>query len=172
MRYFLLTLSLLLHLSLSAQLVKSAKNYHGSFDVAVGPCLLGDHRCQTSVSASMTHGYQANPYLFVGVGFNVNTHLKKNELPVTYLPFFGDLKVNFTKSKVSPYVDLRCGYSFFGYAGLYVDPSVGVAYCLSVKQSLSFAISCNMQVNSAPLGDIAEGSNGCFNLMFRLSYDF
>lgn len=171
MKHILLTLSLLAYLPMSAQLVKNTKNFRGSLDVAAGPCLLDSHPCKVSISASMTYGYQPNPYLFVGAGLNVNSHLRHYDRPVIYFPFYADFKVNFTKSRVSPYLDLRCGYSLLERSSLYLDPSLGISYRLSGNQSLSFAVSCTMQMDTSPTDGIGY-SNDCCNLMFRLSYGF
>lgn len=74
---------------------------------------------------STTHGYQFNNYFFLGIGAALSYYTDKGYLTV---PVFLDIHTNVSDRKVSPYIDLRIGYSFSSNVidGLYFSPGAGV----------------------------------------------
>lgn len=92
--------------------VKS-KTYRGSIDI--GGAYWGDG----IMLLSTCHGYQFNPYFFLGagVGFGSDT-----------LPLFVDARADILDNDVSPFLDARIGCSFIDGVGAYVNTSVGVSF--------------------------------------------
>ncbi len=90
-------------------------------------------------------GYQILPRLFTGVGFGINRikgvskgYYKGSYIHswnVTEMPLFIQIRSDFIKKKpISPFLDLRCGYSLHDAPGLYLEPSIGVRF--SIVQGL------------------------------------
>ena len=75
------------------------------------------------VELTTSHGVQIFPELFVGAGAGVSCyHISDCAIS---LPFFVDVRTDILRSNVTPFVDLKVGYSFGEVSGLYVTPSVG-----------------------------------------------
>jgi hypothetical protein len=75
------------------------------------------------VELTTTHGVQILPELFVGAGAGINFYHSSDG--AIALPFFVDVRTDILRSNISPFVDLKVGYSFGEVSGLYVTPSVG-----------------------------------------------
>ena len=75
------------------------------------------------VELTTTHGVQIFPELFVGAGAGVSCYYISD--CAISLPFFVDVRTDILRSNVTPFVDLKVGYSFGEVSGLYVTPSVG-----------------------------------------------
>ena len=75
------------------------------------------------VELTTTHGVQIFPELFVGAGAGINFYHSSDG--AIALPFFVDVRTDILRSNISPFVDLKVGYSFGEVSGLYVTPSVG-----------------------------------------------
>ena len=83
-----------------------------------------DHgsRSDASWAALFTFGYQFNPYFYVGAGLGVNgvgggsiyydDH--HPELRGTYIPLYGNLRVNLSKKKNTPFLDWKMGCGLGG----------------------------------------------------------
>jgi len=60
------------------------------------------------------------------------------------LPFFADLRVNFTKKKISPYNVVKLGYStHLSHAmkgGVYFAPAIGIRFGIYKKLALNFSV--------------------------------
>lgn len=99
---------------------------------------------------STTHGYQVNPYFFVGggVGFHfMNSYetpgmqyaLDKRDSKVS-IPLFADFRGTFSKRKFAPFVDLKLGYFVTNNDGFYGNISAGCRMALKGKQGISLSI--------------------------------
>ena len=75
------------------------------------------------VELTTTHGVQILPELFVGAGAGINFYHSSDG--AIALPFFVDVRTDILRSNISPFVDLKIGYTFGNINGLYVTPSVG-----------------------------------------------
>ena len=92
----------------------------------------GDIDCEhgtyskTSWAALFTLGYQFNPYFYVGAGLGVNgiggginsingSHSNYHTaLRGTYIPLYGNLRINLSKKKNTPFLDWKMGYGLGG----------------------------------------------------------
>lgn len=70
----------------------------------------------------LTLGYQFNPYFYLGAGLGVNaTGASDNignadHVPLSgaYIPLYGNVRVNFTKKKNTPFLEYKMGYGVGG----------------------------------------------------------
>lgn len=99
---------------------------------------------------STTHGYQVNPYFFVGggVGFHfmssyetkgMDIPLDKRDSKVS-IPLFADFRGTFCKRKFAPFADLKLGYFVTNNDGFYGNVSAGCRMALKGKQGISLSI--------------------------------
>ena len=91
---------------------------------------VGDAENNYLLTASFTPGYQITHFLFVGCGAAPTLVLFDNkysdEVETSFiLPLYGAIRFDFINARVSPFLDLRSGYSvtndckgFYGYAGV------------------------------------------------------
>ena len=89
----------------------------------------------TSFSATTIHGYQIIPQVFIGGGLGIHEYITTdtgeydgndyNDV-VSVIPLFFDARFDFIPARVSPFVDMRLGYTLGDLEGLYLSPSVGV----------------------------------------------
>lgn len=96
--------------------------YHGFFELNGGYDFVEEANLVTGVMTS--HGYQFSPNLYLGVGAGLDLY----DFSCVNIPVFAHLRTTFINSRVTPYIDLRGGYSFGYFNGLYVDPSVGLRF--------------------------------------------
>ena len=91
------------------------------------------------MSSLMTvHGYQFNRHVFLGVGFGLqNVEYSTNGFKLSFdrrvIPVFGDVQLSVLKTRITPLVDCRIGYSISGLKGTYFNPSVGVDFGISPR---------------------------------------
>lgn len=127
----------------------TAKNcYRGYVDagysVGIGDYDLGRFEINTS------HGYQFNPYLFIGAGtglhFMSSYETKGMEIPLDVrdskvdIPIFANVRCNFLKKKVSPFVDVKGGTYVTNGGSLYVNASAGCRISINEKQAVSISV--------------------------------
>ena len=145
--FILLVTLLATVISVNAQ--NTSKNcYRGYIDAGysfgVGDYEFGRFEINTS------HGYQFNPYFFLGVGtglhFMSSYETSGMEIPLDIreskvdVPIFVNIRCNFSKKKVSPFVDAKGGLFVTNSGGLYVNASAGCRLSLNEKQAISIAI--------------------------------
>lgn len=134
-------------------LVANAQNvtensYRGFVDagysIGIGDYEFGRFEVNTS------HGYQFNPYFFLGAGMGfhfmssyetdgMEIALDKRDSKVD-IPIFANVRCNFSKKKVAPFVDLKGGAFVTNNGGLYANASVGCRFSLNEKQAVSIAV--------------------------------
>lgn len=86
---------------------------------------------------STTHGYQFRPWLFAGVGYEY--YLFKDQMDKKYSThtIFGDVRIDFMKSSIDPFFDLRVGYNTGKNMGLMISPSIGLRIALGKNTPLA-----------------------------------
>jgi len=120
------------------------------------------------VGIMTSHGYQIAPQFFagLGVGFNYyfNGHDEQSSLPV-----FAHFRSDILENEISPYVDLRVGYTFLDVKGFYINPSVGCRFELNDNLGLHVGLGYTMQ--QAEFSFVNDKKN-CGGLDFRFGIDF
>lgn len=127
---------------------QSGKGYHGFADLGytIG---VGDYDFGR-FGISTTHGYQVNPYFFVGggVGFHFMQSYKTKGVDIALderdskvsIPLFADFRGTFTKHKFAPFVDLKLGYFVTNNDGFYGNVSAGCRMKVKGNQAVSLSI--------------------------------
>ncbi len=84
----------------------------------VGSGLYGEER----ISFMASIGYRFNPFIYAGVGSGENYFTSSEKYGI---PLYATIRANFLNIGVSPYFDVKVGYSIADVKGLYLAPSVG-----------------------------------------------
>lgn len=139
----------LLSTILCAKAQNISKNcYRGYVDagysVGIGDYDFGRFEVNTS------HGYQFNPYLFIGAGtglhFMSSYKTKDMDIPLDIrdskvdIPVFANIRCNLLKKKVSPFVDIKGGTYVTNDGGLYVNASAGCRISINEKQAINLSV--------------------------------
>ena len=127
------------------------KGYRGFVDIGyifgVGEEGLKEDR----IEFSTTHGYQLNNHFFIGGGVGIHYMTSSD---VFLLPMFVDFKGYLLNGNVSPFFDLKGGYSHILSelededikGGLYIAPSVGVRFFIPEGNiGLNLSLGFNLQ---------------------------
>lgn len=94
-----------------------------------------------------SHGYQFNPYLFVGAGVSFDCYTAKTWVTV---PIFANVRVSPLIGNITPFIDVKVGYNSIGYMkGVYFAPSIGCRFGLTRKVGLNVGIGYALQQNTA-----------------------
>ena len=122
---------------------------------------------------STIHGYQFNPYLFLGMGVGVNYYLHNSDGVV---PIFANVKGTFLKGNITPFLDMRLGYSVGDVEGVYVNPSLGCRFGVGKRTGINISLGYTLQ-RSEPYGeyiqsDLKSNSLNLGGVNFRIGFDF
>ena len=111
----LLAATMALAINSNAQSMQSGYKGHvdAGYSVGIGDYDFGRFEVNT------THGYQVNPYIFLGAGtglhFMSSYKTGDMEIPLDVrdskvdIPVFANFRSNFTKGKISPFFDIKGG---------------------------------------------------------------
>lgn len=113
-----------------------------------------------------SHGCQIAPQFFAGVGVGFNYYFDGRD-ELCSLPVFAHFRSDILPQEITPYVDLRVGYSFIDVEGVYVSPSVGCRFELSDNIGLNIGVGYTMQQ-----AKFVGGKHNCGGLDFRFGIDF
>ena len=150
------------------------KGYRGFVDLEY--YLSIDEVSKDHIGISTTHGYQLMPYLFVGVGaglkYSHNKHFGEPPFDIYtsvsptsigdynaavnayfskrsdfyMFPVFVDIRLDLLKSRFSPFLDCRAGYTFGNKAfGMMLNPSLGCRVGLTDKLAINATVGYSMQ---------------------------
>ena len=109
------------------------------YSLGVGDYTFGRFEVHTS------HGYQVSPYFFIGLG--VGMHLTPSYSSIIEardsevdIPGYFDMRINFSKGKLSPFFDGRLGTYLNHNGGLYYNLALGLRLATSRKQAIYLAV--------------------------------
>lgn len=109
--------------------------YRGFADIGY---TIGTGNCgEDHLELSTSHGYQINPYIFVGGGAGVNYFFDAEAVGI---PVFAHVRSEFLKSAISPFFEFKIGYSFLDADGVYFCPSIGCHFQISDSFGLSASL--------------------------------
>lgn len=114
------------------------RGYRGFADVGYTIGLEGGDKVEFSTS----HGFQICPYFFMGAGAAINYHFDGDLFEI---PLFLDLRSDFLKSKVTPFVDFKAGYTLYDANGFYMNPSLGLRIAIGRHAGLNICVGYEMQ---------------------------
>lgn len=127
------------------------KGYHGFADV--GYCAYISQIDPSTIEVTTSHGYQFNPYLFLGagVGFDftgetkwgdVSGHPYNKRDSKVDIPVFFNARANFTKTRFIPFVDAKVGAYVTEGNGIYANAAIGCRYSFGNNMGISLSVGC------------------------------
>lgn len=140
-------LFLLMFMSITSQAQSLQKGYRGIVDA--GYCYYISQFAPSTIEIITSHGYQFNPYIFLGagVGFDFTGEYNwgdisgrpynKRDAKVD-IPFFFNARANLTKTRISPFVDGRIGAYVNNDNYIYATLALGCRYALNETVGISF----------------------------------
>ena len=121
----------------------------GGYTLGIGDYDFGRLEINTS------HGYQINPFFFIGggLGFHFMSEYKTKGMDIALdqreskvdIPIFANLRANFNKGKITPFVDGRAGTYVTNNGGLYLNLSAGCRFALNEKQAIDVSVGYSME---------------------------
>ncbi len=72
-----------------------------------------------------SHGCQISPYLYTGLGIGFNYFYNGTAVN---MPIFANVRTDLLQNSISPFVDIKVGYSVFDAEGFHFSPSVGCRF--------------------------------------------
>lgn len=186
-KYLLIILVIIPSLAIAQHKEKGfAGEMRATFDLGI------DSYKNHSFGAQFVAGYKVNPYLRVGAGTGISwcKHFYENAHFVglylapeyretaAYVPVFANLKANFVRTGISPYVNVDLGYAAFipfsDYAkenklGIFVRPAFGVDFPIS-KGAINIEFGYKYQVRKFDLW--AEPNGNYSQITFGVGYSF
>lgn len=123
---------------------KSARNTLRGYKGFVDFAYIGDvsDNNASKIELSTTHGYQFNNYFFVGGGVALNHY---TDADLTAAPIYANFRANFINKKVTPFADIKTGYSVGDVEGVYASIGLGVRFSLKGKKALNLTLVYNYQ---------------------------
>lgn len=115
------------------------------------------------VEISTSHGYQFNNYFYVGGGVAADFYTDADLIAV---PIFVDFRANFINKKVTPFADIKTGYSVGDVEGAYVSTGIGVRFSLKGKKAINLKLEYNYQQHNDH-GDYSYNNN-----YYSYDYDY
>ena len=157
------------------------KGYKGFIDIGysygtgsrVGSTeMSGENRFEFSTS----HGILFTPYLFLGLGVGLHFYTGYNDdgnyysydKMVTEIPVFMHLRSHFIDQKVSPFVDVKLGYTVYEVTGTYFAPAVGCRFAKGSRSAFWLSIGYTIQ-NIDEYQDMSASSNA---ISMKIGWDF
>ena len=136
--------------------------YRGYIDLGytLGTGMYGVDRIELTTS----HGYQLIPYLYVGAGAGLSYY---SDFELFALPIFANVRGYILDNSISPYVDLKIGYSVLDLKGFYMNPSIGC-------KAYSFNVSVGYEMQKAAVSYIWDGpsDNNIGGVSLNIGFEF
>ena len=123
-------------------------------------------------SISTIHGYQFNPYIFLGGGVGVNYY---SDVEFLSVPTFVAFRSDFIDGGISPFAEVRLGYSTGDLNGIYFSPNVGCRFGLSNNFAINVSLGYDLeQINvRTTLGRYySDHKKMCGAFTFRVGIEF
>ncbi len=173
------------------------KGYRGN--VEAGYCHYISQFSPSTIEVTTSHGYQFNPYIFLGagVGFDYTNSgtwgdvsgkpYNKRDSKVD-IPLFFNAKASFTKTKVIPFVDGKIGAYVNNDGNIYATLAIGARY--TINNNMGIYLTAGYEVRKVTIqqlhyiaGDKYNGYKGEFyytdrtgepvdGFVFKLGIDF
>ncbi|MGN0232794.1 MAG: hypothetical protein ACI4B5_00025 [Bacteroidaceae bacterium] len=120
--------------------------HKGFLDVGLASAF-ADGENTVSFSLRTSHGIQINPFIFAGAGIGVGVTTGSLYDTSVMAPIFAHMRCNFTRSTISPYFDLKGGYSVGDFNGGYLQPSLGVSLPVTSKFAIDFGLAYTLNTH-------------------------
>lgn len=135
----------------------------------------------TYIGASTSHGYQCNPWLYAGAGFDWehNSYSGTNIFAA-----FAEGRTDLKFGKFTPFGDVRLGFSMTDGGGVYFSPTIGYRFNWGRKVGINFGVGLTVKGEKLDVYDLTY-DNGFWNgtkigthrraetfFSFRIGFDF
>ena len=127
--------------------------YKGFLDVGLASAF-ADGESSVSFELRTSHGVQINPFIFAGAGIGVGVTGGSAYDTTVMAPIFAQARFNFTRTTISPYIDLKGGYSVGDFNGGYLQPSLGVSLPFTSKFAIDFALAYTLNTHKDSYSDM------------------
>lgn len=98
-----------------------------------------------------SHGYQITPVFYIGAGTGLHfmslyETKGSSDIPLDIrdskvdIPVFANARINFTKDKFTPFIDVKGGKFLTNNGGLYTNVSIGCRIATNEKQAINISI--------------------------------
>lgn len=150
------------------------QGYRGFADVAftLGVGDLGKNHERIGIMTS--HGYQIAPQFFAGVGVGFNYFFNGHD-ELCSVPVFAHFRSDILNNEITPFVDLRVGYSLTDVEGVFINPSVGCRFELTDDVGLNVGVGYTLQQVSFTVwgfNNIRTMKKNCGGIDFKVGIDF
>ena len=89
------------------------------------------------ISISTSHGYQIAPQFFIGAGASFSYYY---DYEAYGIPLYVHMRSDLLNNEITPYIDLKVGYSIGDSEGIYLNPSIGCRFSLTENLGLSVGV--------------------------------
>lgn len=117
---------------------------------------------------STSHGYQIIPQLYIGGGIGLHYYLDGEEIAI---PIYTDIRTDILNAPVTPFFDLKIGYTVTDLSGLYLSPSIGCSFRISNGARCNIGIGYVMQKAEIWGWDWYDSIN-LGGISFKVGFDF
>lgn len=116
------------------------EKYRGFADLgyAVG---VGDFETNR-IELSASYGYQFNPHIFLGLGAALDYYA---DADISSIPMFVHFRANLLKTRITPFGDIKLGYTAGEITGLYMTMGLGARFALTKKWALNLRLEYSYQ---------------------------
>lgn len=107
------------------------------------------------IEVNTSHGFQINPYVYVGggAGFHFMSSYETPDMQYPLdirdskvdVPVFANIRGNLTKGKITPFLDLKGGMFVTNSGGLYVSASLGCRIATNEKQAFNVSVGYSIE---------------------------
>jgi len=133
----------------------------------------GENRIEFSTS----HGFLFNPYIFLGLGVGLHSYTGyydggnyySNDKTVIEIPIFAHVRSHFLDKKVSPFADIKLGYSVHDITGIYTSESIGCRFAAGSRSSLWISLGYSIQFIDYSYYNTSASSSA---ISLKLGWDF
>lgn len=121
--------------------------YKGFLDVGLAG-VFANGESSVSFELRTSHGIQINPFVFAGLGIGVGVNGGSVSDASVVAPIFAQMRFNLTRSTISPYLDIKGGYSVGDFKGGYFQPSLGVSLPITRKFAVDFGLAYTLNTRN------------------------
>lgn len=129
----------------------------------------------TKFEVNSTHGYQFNPYYYLGGGvgahfmLDYNDNFYRHQVPNILL--YLDSRLTFIESNITPYIESRIGYFVTNFGGMYVNFSLGCRFAVYYRQAINLSVGYSFEKLGFEYYTTREKFN-TNNFSVKLGYEF
>lgn len=115
--------------------------------------------------AAISQGYQFNSWLYTGGGIAVEQCVKDNS--IYSAPIFAHVRTDLKLRRFTPYIDIRAGYNFARYGGIYFSPAIGYRINWGKPTGINIGVGWTMTGNREYIEDIVTDVGAGTNTVRR-----